>query len=256
MKTLEFLKERSQEKDFPLQVCAAGLIAALGGPLVVVPVVGIVAADALVTAITRGPRALQHTMSAPARWFDGLQKAAALQAQERRLHAERDAEASRVAEASAKSASRSELAVIDARFEVIRFHETNRLFLEEALPASLFRSQLQTRFPSTLSGEQAWLTAREMITEMLPMVAAGRERRAAIEAERRKQTEEQAAAEKTQRDLENSRHAVGRLTQWYEREKARIVELMPECLERDVILQQLYERFDQLVKESIREMKP
>ena len=256
MVTLDFLRQRSRRKEFPIEVGGFVLLCLLGAPLVLPLLLTVVLIDALIVAVRGAPRAIGQSLNAPVRLIAQAHSDAGRRAEARRLQRESEATETKEQAERLRREQAAEVGTINARGEVIRFYEVNRRFIEDTLPPALFRTQLWNRFPAGASREQAWQTAQSMISDMLPIVAAGRERRRTEAAEERKADEERLAREKTQRDEENSRHAVGRLTQWYEREKARIVELMPESLERDVILQQLYERFDQLVKESIREMKP
>lgn len=256
MKTLQFLEERSRENDFPLQICLAGILTAIGGPLVIVPAAGFVAVDALVSLLAAAPRALSEAADVPSQLLNQIQRIAAIRSEETRNRLEREAQDMQTERAEEQRASRSEIAVLDARSEVIRFYEANRRFLADTLPFPLFRSQIQIRFPRTIGGEAAWQAAQAMITEMLPLVASGKERWRSDEVERKKQNDDAAATAKLERDVENSRHAVGRLTEWYEREKAKVEELLKDETLRDVALMALYDRFDYLLKEALQEAKP
>jgi hypothetical protein len=252
MKTVEFIRERSREKDFPLQVVAAGVLAACGGPLVVAPALGFVAIDAALSALAAAPRAV----TGPLRWWEQVRRQQAAETDRRRRQAEAETAAERQRLEAEMIRNQSDVQAIDAQYEVVRFYEENRWLLEDAMPPSLFRSHMHTRFPPHVNGAEAWSTASAMIGEMLPLIGAGRERRRTEEAEQKKRDEETAAAAKLERDLENSRHAVGRLAQWYEREKAKTEELLPEGPLRDVALMTLYDRFDQLLKEALQDSKP
>ena len=91
---------------------------------------------------------------------------------------------------------------IDARSEVIRFYESHRRFLQAAMPPSLFRVQLQLRFPETLSRSAAWEAARDMIGEMLPAVTEGRQRAEREDEEARRQASELRVKRRELRRLE------------------------------------------------------
>jgi hypothetical protein len=136
---------------------------------------------------------------------------------------------------------------------VIGFYEVHAEPLAEALPPSLFRSQVETRFPESVTPEDAWQAAQDMIAEMLPLIAEAREKQ---RTEQQKREEEAAAEERRQREPAERREAVHRLTEWYEQEKAAIEQRLPEGPERDVILHELHDRYDQLMKEALRELTP
>lgn len=159
----------------------------------------------------------------------------------------------RQAEETARNRQHREARVNEARAEVTAFYDGHAELLAEALPPSLFRSQIETRFPESVTPEDAWQAAQEMIAEMLPLIAEAREKQ---RTEQQKRDEEAAKEERRQREPEERREAVHRLTEWYEEEKAAIEQRLPEGPERDVILHELHDRYDQLMKEALRELTP
>lgn len=144
----------------------------------------------------------------------------------------------------------------EARAEVIRFYDAHADLLVEPLPPALLRSRLQNRFPASVAPEQAWQAAQEMIAEMLPLVAAAREQVRTEQEAARKHEEEAAEADRKRRKPDERREAIHRLTEWYEQEKKAIEERLPAGPERDIILHELYDRYDQLMKEGLRELTP
>jgi hypothetical protein len=203
MMTIDFIRRKSREADFPLQVAGAGLLTALGGPLVVVPALGIVAVDALCSVIKGAPGALHEAVTGPIRVMEGVRRSAEMAADRRReLLAAECEEQRRTAEAEQQGRD-ARINLIDARSEVIRFYESHRRFIQEALPPSLFRAQLRIRFPESLSHTEAWETARDMITELLPIVAASREHAEREEAAMRVRSAEVRTKRRELRRLES-----------------------------------------------------
>jgi hypothetical protein len=133
----------------------------------------------------------------------------------------------------------------EARAMPIRFYDENRERLRDVLPEDLFRAQLQARFPESITPEQAWKAAEEMIAAMLPLVAKARER------------EEQIRQEERNRQLEEEqRTRLTSLTAWYEDQKRQIEGQLPPGREREDIIDQLWDRYDELVKQTLKELKP
>ncbi len=72
-----------------------------------------------------------------------------------------------------------------------------------------------------------------------------RERRARAEAE-----------EDERKERERKRRSIGDLTAWYEEQKRIIEERFPADRQRDVLLLELYTRYDELLKQTLREATP
>lgn len=159
----------------------------------------------------------------------------------------------RQAEEAAQYRQHCDVRIDEARAEVIGFYDGHSELLAEALPPSLFRSQIETRFPESVTPEDAWQAAQDMLAEMLPLIAEAREKQ---RTEQQKQEEEAAEEERRQREPAQRREAIHRLTEWYEQEKVAIEQRLPEGPERDVILHELHDRYDQLMKEALRELTP
>ena len=143
----------------------------------------------------------------------------------------------------------------DACSEVIRFYDEHADLLAEFLPQSLFRSQLQTKFPSSVTPEQAWLAAQEMIASMLTIIGQAREKRRAELEDARKAEEAAKQEERRRNEPEEKRQAVHKLTDWYQKEKEAIEQRLPEGLDREDVLRELFTRYDRLMKEALQEIK-
>ena len=121
----------------------------------------------------------------------------------------------------------------EARAEVLRYYDQHKDVLAETMPPSLLRSRLQTKFPPCISPADAWQAAQDLINEMLPLVAVGREKHRARQEEARKLAEQAKDEERRRTDAEERRNAFQKLADWYQREKRTILELLPEGLDRD-----------------------
>lgn len=158
--------------------------------------------------------------------------------------------------AEAKSENERMSKVSDARFVASQFYDEHVEMLKETLPQALFQTKLQTRFSDAMTPEQAWSAAEQMIAEMLPLIAKAREQtRADLEAQRLKdeQTKEE---EKRRLEIDGRRNAFQKLAVWYQKEQETVKESLPEGQDRDDALRQLFDRYDQLMKETYAEMKP
>lgn len=144
----------------------------------------------------------------------------------------------------------------EARAEVIRFYEEHAALLKDLYPRSLFSTNLQTKFPPSIGPADAWLAAQDIITGMLPSIAEAREKGRIHREEAVKRDEEALKAEQATKDAENRLHAPTRLTEWYDRERSSIEQRLPAGLQRDVVLQELQDRYDELVREAIQEARP
>lgn len=144
----------------------------------------------------------------------------------------------------------------DARTEATQFYEKNQELLEETLPLALFRSQLRTRFPDGITPDQAWAATQTLITEMLPMIATARNQQRAVQEAERKRVEKAQDDERKQKEVEERAAAFQKLAEWYQREQDIIRRALPEGQDQSDALQQLFERYDQLMKETYAEMKP
>lgn len=209
----------------------------------------------------------EHTLKQPFNWCRDWRKNRRTKADQRRAHRETAKMERRQSEEHARSAARLELerrraarvknrvdrereeTVDDARAEVNRFYEEHAPLLATAFPPALFRSQMQTKFPVNCTPEQAWGAAQELITVMLPMVQAAKVKLHSEEEEGRKREREAA-------EVGRARNAIARLTEWYENEKAAIEQSLPAGRDREDILSQLFDRYDQLIKETLREYRP
>lgn len=80
------------------------------------------------------------------------------------------------------------------------------------------------------------------------------------EQRRRAQKEEQESARREQdrirREQEDRRTAIPRLAKWYADQKAVIDAAVPPGLDRDELHRHLFDRYDQLLKDLLREMSP
>ncbi len=161
-----------------------------------------------------------------------------------------------LAEAAARQERERHVRTDEARAEVIQFYDQHATVLADTLPPSLLKSNLQTRFPPSIMPAEAWAAARDMIAEMLPLIAAAREQARQRETADREAAERAAELERLARQAEDRRQAPSRLTEWYEREKAAIEGQLPDGPERAVILTELHNRYDQLVKEALQEIQP
>ena len=159
----------------------------------------------------------------------------------------RKAEATRrqAAVEAARTERRRRVSTDKARMTVIDFFTAHESLLTEKLPRALFRAQLQTRFPSGIAAQQAWLATQEMITDMLPLVGEARQ-------ERQRKGEEQEA----KRAQEKRPMTVPELTAWYEKTTREIEEHLPAGSEREDILNEVWDRYDELVKKTLRELQP
>lgn len=144
----------------------------------------------------------------------------------------------------------------DARMEATQFYERNQRLIKEALPSALFRSQIPTRFPEGITPVQAWAAAEQMIAEMLPLIAKAREQKRAEQEEERTRVEQAKEDERKRKETEERGSAFKKLAEWLLREQETIKQSLPEGQDRDDALHQLFERYDQLMKETYAEMKP
>ncbi len=144
----------------------------------------------------------------------------------------------------------------EARAEVIRFYEEHAALLEETFPHSLFGANLQTKFPPSIAPAEAWIAAQEMISGMLPKIAEARDKERSVLDETKKREDDASKVEQTKRETEERRHAPTRLTEWYERERSTIEGRLPDGMQRDMVLQELQDRYDQLIREAIQEAQP
>ncbi|MBW3597608.1 MAG: hypothetical protein KY475_10070 [Planctomycetes bacterium] len=177
-------------------------------------------------------------------------------AEQARLAAERERERQRLAEEETVTEQERLARSADARSEVIRFYDEHAPLLAASHPSALFRTQLQTRFPDAVAPEDAWRAAQDLMAEMLPLIRQAREQERAEHEEQRQREEAQAEEERRRREPEERRQSIHRLTEWYEEEKASIEDRLAPGPERDVILHELYDRYDQLMKEALRELTP
>ncbi len=138
----------------------------------------------------------------------------------------------------------------DARKVAERFYQEHAELLSETLPQALFTTQMQTRFRSEITPEEAWQAAQGTISDMLPLIEAVRVKQRAIEDEKRKQ-EEQLAKEKP----EDGKTSVQRIAEWHQREKEMLLTL-PESDEREDFLRLLDEQSDRMMKNALSEAKP
>jgi hypothetical protein len=159
--------------------------------------------------------------------------------------------------ATEKRAEKERMSQIDdARMEATQFYERNQKLLEEALPSALFRSQIPTRFPEGITPVQAWKAAEQMIAEMLPLIAKAREQKRAEQEEERKRVEQASEDARKRKETEERGSAFQKLAEWLLREQEIIKQSLPEGQDREDALHQLFERYDQLMKETYAEMKP
>ena len=89
-----------------------------------------------------------------------------------------------------------------ARKEVESYYQAHAAALQDVLPSSLFRSELQASFPAGISPADAWLAARDLIAQMQPLVNRERERQRKVNEEKRKQAEDIGAIDKEIRTCE------------------------------------------------------
>lgn len=144
----------------------------------------------------------------------------------------------------------------DARNVVAKFYEEHHQLLAEPLPPALFQAQCQTRFPDGISPELAWSAAEQMIADMLPLIAKGRELKRAEQEGKRKEAEQARAEEFKKQETEERRNAFQKLAEWYQHEQEIIRQSLPDELDREDAMRQLFQRYDQLMKDTYSEMKP
>lgn len=144
----------------------------------------------------------------------------------------------------------------DARNVAALFYEEHQQLLAESLPAALFQTQCQTRFPNGIGPEQAWSAAEQMIAEMLPLIAKAREHKRAEQEEERKQAELARADELRKTETDQRRNAFQKLADWYRQEQETIRQSLFDERDQEDALRQLFNRYDQLMNETYSEMKP
>lgn len=98
----------------------------------------------------------------------------------------------------------------EARAELIGFYDGHAELLAESLPPSLFKSQLQTRLPETITPDQAWQAAQEMISEMLPLIAQARDCGRAEEEQAR---EHERQIQRVSREIRRLEEEIQKITQ-------------------------------------------
>jgi flagellar motility protein MotE (MotC chaperone) len=170
-----------------------------------------------------------------------------LEQERKRLQSEREAFAR--AEESVRSEQERLGRIDEARSEVVEFYKNHRADLAESLPEPLFRSKLATGFPVTISPQDAWKSAETLISEMLPLVGMAVSKRREKEEAREKQ-------EAIDREAQEQRNAIARLTEWRNEQRSALQANLPEGTQQVIALQELDDRFDQLMKETIQETKP
>ena len=144
----------------------------------------------------------------------------------------------------------------DARSVAARFYEEHQQLLAEPLPPALFQTQCQTRFPNGITPEQAWSAAEQMIAEMLPLIAKAREHKRTEHEVERKQAEQTREDELRKTETDQRRNAFQKLAEWYQHEQEIIRNSLPDELDQEDALRQLFKRYDQLMNETYSEMKP
>jgi len=144
----------------------------------------------------------------------------------------------------------------DARNVAARFYEEHQQVLAESLPPALFQAQCQTRFPTGIGPEQAWSVAEQMIADMLPLIAKGRELKRAEQEDKRKEAEQAREEEFKKKETEERRNAFQKLAEWYQHEQEIIRQSLPGELDQEDAMRQLFERYDELMKTTYAEMKP
>ncbi|HYH66446.1 MAG TPA: hypothetical protein VD866_17265 [Urbifossiella sp.] len=118
-----------------------------------------------------------------------------------------------------------------------------------------------------LIGEHLKRAAPERAARRERLVEAVRQRRAGWELQRherqrqvrereRERQERQAEHDHASQEREHRRTAIPRLTKWYEEQKAEIERAIPAGTDRETVLLTLWDRYDQLLKELLEEMKP
>jgi len=168
------------------------------------------------------------------------------EADERTRHAAQMEILRKTAAVAAARADRERHTTTDeARASVISFYDEHPALPAELLPRALFLAQLQTRFPEKVTPEQAWKAAEEMISAMQPLIAQAKERQ-------QRETEE---GRERQRQ-EEQRTRLSSLTAWYDEQRREIERQLPEGRERDDIVSQLWDRYDELVKQTLKELRP
>ena len=144
----------------------------------------------------------------------------------------------------------------DARNVAARFYDEHQQLLAESLPTALFQTQCQTRFPTGIGPEQAWSAAEQMIAEMLPQIAKARECKRADQDIERRLIEQAREEELRKKETEERRSAFLKLAEWYQHEQETIRQSLPDELDREDAMRQLFQRYDQLMKDTYAEMKP
>lgn len=127
----------------------------------------------------------------------------------RRLPQEVEEQRQRAAAAEIAERQRQER-VADARAAVTQYYQAHAELLEDSLPSVLFESRMQTKFPDSLTAEQAWATAQEMLAEMLPTISAAKAKR---QEEDRQNEQMQSEIERRRRTIERLQSDIEGITQ-------------------------------------------
>jgi hypothetical protein len=144
----------------------------------------------------------------------------------------------------------------DATTLAREFYDEHSDVLKESLPAALFKTQMHTQFPDTITPEQAWQAAQAMIADMIPLIAKSHElERAKKEEEQRKSELAKDEATKLE-EATKKQLTMERLIEWRSTEEARLKEHLPPGHELTVHLLNLTQRFDDLMRETIDEAQP
>jgi hypothetical protein len=197
-------------------------------------------------------------------WSDDARKRAEVRAaRERDEQAERERrspqaeqERQRKADEVARAERERYAKIDDARAEVLRFYDEHASLLADALPPALLRSRLQNRFPENVTPEQAWIAAHDEIAAMLPLIGQAREKQRAAQDEAKKAEEKANEDERKLKEKDDAKDAVRRITDWYQTEKANLENTLPPGTDRENLLIDLFDRYDQLLKQNFREFKP
>jgi hypothetical protein len=134
--------------------------------------------------------------------------------QERELQTQQAAamahEQQRQAEEQARIERERYVKTDEARAEVIRYYDAHADILYDTLPAALFRTRLQTRFPASIQPDQAWQAAQEMIGEMVPMIATAKGAREQVDQSSRNKATAIERLQRSIRRLEQEQEQIGK----------------------------------------------
>jgi hypothetical protein len=137
-----------------------------------------------------------------------------------------------------------------------QFYDEHYPLLEESMPRALFTSQMQIRFFDGMSSDAAWQVVCQSVTEMLPHIEKGRERKQTQTESEMAQAKEAQSNARMESQALASKDRMQRITQWYVTEKQRLQEAIEDPDDLISLLNELREHHDKLMKETIKDFQP